>query len=204
MNPTVAVVKRLMDIVLSTLGLFTGLPFFALAAMAIKLDTPGDIFFRQERVGLDGREIRMVKFRTMRQDAEKDSGPVWAKEEDDRITRVGRLLRKTRMDEIPQLFNVFRGEMSLVGPRPERPFFVSQLDGAIPYYDERIISVKPGITGLAQINEGYDTSIDSVKMKLLYDHAYGASLTRFRSFLAMDLYIIGRTVMIVLTGKGAH
>ena len=119
----------------------------------------------------------------MYQDAEVKSGPQWATAADPRITRVGKFLRKTRLDELPQFFNVLRGEMSIIGPRPERPYFVKQLDTSIPFYSERIIGVKPGITGLAQIHCEYDTSLESVKKKLYYDHAYAARLTNFKEFI---------------------
>jgi len=204
MSPMVAVNKRAMDLGISIIAMIVFLPLFVIIPAVIRQDSEGPPFFVQERVGLNGRPIKMIKFRTMRQDAEKGTGPVWATDNDHRITRVGRFLRMTRLDELPQLINVFLGEMSLVGPRPERPFFVDQLHQAIPFYDERVFSVKPGITGLAQINEEYDTSIDSVRQKLLYDHAYGASLTRFKSFLITDMTILGKTIQTVVTGKGAH
>jgi len=204
MNPTVAIIKRIMDIVISISGIIIGLPLFTVIPLLIKLDSDGPVFFIQERVGLNGKNINIIKFRTMKNNAEKISGPVWAEKNDPRITRIGRFLRKARMDEIPQFYNVLKGEMSIVGPRPERPAFVNKLENSIPFYDERIIDVKPGITGLAQVNIDYDSSLDSVKNKLLYDHAYGVSLTRLSSFFAMEFSIIAKTLFTVLTGKGAN
>ena len=201
LNPKVALLKRLMDIVMSTFGLTLLLPLLPLIAIAIKMESEGPIFFKQERVGLDGTPIIIYKFRTMFQDAEKLTGPIWAGAKDKRITRTGRILRKLHLDETPQFYNAFKGDMSMVGPRPERQFFVDQLTREIPLYDERIMLVKPGITGLAQIRCGYDTSPESVKMKLLYDHSYAASLTRVGSFLSMDLSIILETFVYLAKKK---
>ncbi len=192
-----------MDIIFSTIGLLLLLPLWPIIILAIKLETKGPVLFFQERVGLDGRNIRMMKFRTMFTDAEKHTGPVWATENDQRVTRVGAFLRKTRLDEVPQLIHVLKGEMSLVGPRPERPFFVDRFAAKIPFYEERMMNVKPGITGLAQIYSGYDTSIESVKEKLMYDHGYGVCLTRFKCFLIVDFSILLATIKVVFTGKGA-
>jgi len=192
-----------MDILFSIIGLLLSLPLWPLIVLAIKLESRGPVLFFQERVGLCDKKIRMIKFRTMFIDAEKETGPVWATENDRRVTRVGVFLRRTRLDEIPQLVNVLKGDMSMVGPRPERSFFVDKFATQIPFYEERIMDVKPGITGLAQINSGYDTSIDSVKEKLIYDHGYGASLTSLRSFLRTDLSILLATIIVVFTGKGA-
>lgn len=203
MNPTVTIIKRIMDIIFSAIGLLLLFPLWPAIALAIKLESKGPVLFFQERIGLNGRSIRMIKFRTMFTDAEKETGPVWATENDRRVTRVGGFLRKARLDEVPQLIQVLTGEMSLVGPRPERPFFVDQLAVKIPFYEERMMKVKPGVTGLAQINSGYDTSIESVKEKLLYDHGYGVSLTRIKSFLLVDFSILFATVKVVFTGKGA-
>lgn len=203
MNQYVSILKRSMDILFSIIGLLLSLPLWPLIVLAIKLESRGPVLFFQERVGLCDKKIRMIKFRTMFIDAEKETGPVWATENDRRVTRVGVFLRRTRLDEIPQLVNVLKGDMSMVGPRPERSFFVDKFATQIPFYEERIMDVKPGITGLAQINSGYDTSIDSVKEKLIYDHGYGASLTSLRSFLRTDLSILLATIIVVFTGKGA-
>lgn len=207
MPKSVAFVKRLFDLIMAVLALIIILPLFPLIALAIKLDSKGPVFFRQKRVGLCTEEkihyFHMIKFRSMRSDAETVSGPVWATDNDPRITKVGRFLRKARLDELPQLFNVLAGDMSLIGPRPERPHFVEKLDQSIPYYSERIYHIKPGITGLAQINCEYDTSEESVKQKLYYDHAYAARLTSFAEFIRVDLEIMFKTVVVMFTGKGA-
>jgi lipopolysaccharide/colanic/teichoic acid biosynthesis glycosyltransferase len=207
MPKSVVFTKRAMDIILALIGLLITLPLVPLLALAIKLDSKGPVFFKQKRVGLATDQgvhyFYMIKFRSMRSDAETASGPVWATENDPRITRVGRFLRKSRLDELPQLFNVLAGDMSIVGPRPERPHFVEKLDQSIPYYNERVFHVKPGITGFAQINCEYDTSEESVKTKLLYDHAYAARLTSFGEFIRADLEIMVKTVTVMFTGKGA-
>ena len=165
-------------------------------AAAIKIDTPGPVVYSQERVGKDGKVFKMYKFRSMRADAEKDSGPVWAPQHDSRVTKVGRFLRNTRLDEIPQFINVLDGDMSLVGPRPERPFFVEKLSKEIPLYHRRL-KVRPGITGWAQIKQGYDRSIEDVKSKVRYDLFYIENMS-FR----MDLKILLFTFYIMLMGKG--
>jgi len=204
---SVRIVKRIFDLVLSLIGIVLTAPLFPLIALAIKLNSKGPVFFRQERVGLETETkkstFHMVKFRTMYIDAESRTGPVWATDNDPRITRVGRILRKARLDELPQLYNVLWGDMSLIGPRPERPYFVSELDKSIPYYTERVTGIKPGITGLAQINCEYDTSLDSVRTKLFYDHAYAARLTHFKEFVFTDLYITFMTFWVMVRGKGA-
>jgi lipopolysaccharide/colanic/teichoic acid biosynthesis glycosyltransferase len=213
-----AVCKRAIDLVGSAVGLVLLSPLFLLVALAIKLDSRGSIFYTQERVGVNrrrnghvptssgdrrsvnryGRGFRVYKFRSMVSDAEKGTGPVWAKAGDSRITRVGRLLRKMRLDEFPQLWNVLRGDMSLVGPRPERFFFVRQLEEVIPGYAQRC-DVMPGITGLAQVKRGYDSSIESANTKLQYDLYY----VRNRQLL-LDLKIMAATVKVMARGDGAH
>ncbi len=165
-------------------------------AIAIKMDTPGPVVYSQERVGKDGKVFKMHKFRSMRVDAEKDSGPVWAPKNDSRVTKVGRFLRNTRLDEIPQFVNVLDGDMSLVGPRPERPFFVEKLSKEIPLYHRRL-KVRPGITGWAQIKQGYDRSIEDVKSKVRYDLFYIENMS-FR----LDIKILFFTFYIMLMGKG--
>jgi sugar transferase (PEP-CTERM system associated) len=188
--------KRAIDVLFSALLLVLTAPVLALVALAIKLDSKGPILFRQERVGLHGRTFLVYKFRSMRQDAEQASGPMWARMRDDRVTRVGRILRHFRLDEIPQTLNVLRGEMSLVGPRPERPFFVSHLAQEIPFYELRHY-VKPGITGWAQVMYPYGSSVEDAYQKLQYDLYYA----KHRS-LSCDLDILLRTVKIVLIGRG--
>ena len=191
-------IKRLSDISTAGLGLIVMSPIMFLTAILIKLDSKGYVFFKQERVGMDGEGFALLKFRSMREDAELKSGPVWAKKDDDRITRVGRFIRKTRIDELPQLINVLKGDMSLVGPRPERPFFVAQLKEKIPFYSLRE-SVRPGVTGWAEICYPYGASVEDAFEKLQYDLYY----IKNRSFL-LDLTIIFETVRVVLLGKGSR
>jgi len=192
------VAKALMDYVLSSVGLIISLPIIALVALAIKIDSCGPIFYRQERLGRNGKIFKLLKFRSMKNNAEEKTGPVWAQENDDRITRVGKIIRKLRLDEIPQMINVLRGEMSFVGPRPERPHFVEQLERKIPFYVKRF-GVKPGITGWAQIEYPYGASQNDALEKLKYDLYYIKNMSIFS-----DLSIIFRTVRIVLFGRGAR
>jgi lipopolysaccharide/colanic/teichoic acid biosynthesis glycosyltransferase len=168
-----------------------------MVAIAIKLDSKGPIFYRQERMGEDGKKFRLLKFRSMRANAE-ENGPEWAKVNDQRVTRVGRMIRKWRLDEIPQMINVLRGEMSFVGPRPERPVFVEQLEEEIPYYSLRN-AIKPGITGWAQISYPYGASKEDALEKLKYDLYY----VKHMSFL-FDLTITFETVKTVVLGRGAR
>ena len=187
------------ELVVSLLALILAAPFMLLTALAVKLTSPGPAIYYQERVGARGRTFRLLKFRTMRTDAEATSGPVWASgENDQRITRLGRLLRKTRIDELPQLVNVLRGEMSFVGPRPERPHFVDALRQVIPYYDERH-SVRPGITGWAQVKCGYGSSIEDAELKLQFDLYYIKHMS-----LVFDLGIALDTLKVVVVGRGAR
>ena len=190
--------KRLTDLILSILLMIICLPLFIITALLIKIDSTGPVIFSQERMGENGRSFRVHKFRSMVQDAEKQSGPVWAKNDDDRITRVGRIIRKLRIDELPQLWNVLKGEMSFVGPRPEREFFIKQLEKQIPYYFVRF-SVKPGITGWAQICCGYGASVEESIEKLSYEIFYIKNMSPL-----MDLMIVLRTIKIVLFGRGAR
>jgi lipopolysaccharide/colanic/teichoic acid biosynthesis glycosyltransferase len=238
MDRSVRVVKRGMDVVLSLLGLAVTVPVYPLIAAAIKLDSRGPVLYRQRRAREyernDGDPSRvsvfdMLKFRTMRQDAEAASGAVLAQKGDPRVTRVGRVLRKTRLDELPQFWNVLRGEMSMVGPRPERPELLSNLAAAVPFFEERLRLVKPGVTGLAQVNLDYtgrmyqgsplwphraqllnpfelegalDCEADDMRTKMLYDFAYAAALERFTSFLRTDLEILARTPLVMVFGRG--
>jgi exopolysaccharide biosynthesis polyprenyl glycosylphosphotransferase len=196
MQPWEESAKRLTDITVSILILTISSPIWIFAAIAIRLNSPGPLVYSQERVGFNGKLFYMHKFRSMYQDAESRTGPVWATSNDPRITSVGKFLRKTRLDEIPQFFDVVRGEMSLVGPRPERPHFVEMLSKEIPLYKRRL-SVKPGITGWAQIKQGYDTSIEDVKSKVRYDLFYIENMS-FR----MDIKILLMTFYVMITGKG--
>ena len=190
------VLKRIVDFAAALVGLAVITPVLALVALIIKLESPGPVFYSQERVGRFGEAFKMYKFRSMRIDAEAH-GPVWAGGEDDpRVTRVGKFLRRTHLDELPQIFNVLKGDMSLVGPRPERPVFVEQLDREIPRYDERLL-IKPGMTGLAQVHYRYDQTIADVKRKLRFDLLYVK-----RMCLMLDLRILAWTILVVMTGRG--
>ena len=240
MTPGVRFMKRAVDLVGSVVGLAVAAPLYPVIAAAIYLDSPGPVLFRQKRagqlIGPDGQggrfrfhEFEMLKFRTMRPDAERRTGAVIAQEDDPRVTRVGRFLRKTRLDELPQFVNVLRGEMSLVGPRPERPELLENLALAIPFFEERMRNVKPGITGLAQISLGYsgrapdgspindfrealtnpfkldgadDSEADDMRMKMLFDLAYSATLEHLRSYLPMEAKIILQTPLVMLRGLG--
>lgn len=187
--------RRACHVVAAFAGLLLTLPFWPLIALAIKLDSRGPVFYRQERVGKQGRTFQIIKFRSMREDAESN-GPVWSSENDPRATRVGRWLRKFRFDEVPQFINVLRGEMSLVGPRAERPFFVAQLSEKIPFYAQRHL-VEPGLTGWAQVMYGYGASVEDAQEKLQYDLYYIKNVS-----LWFDLWIVLRSVRIVLFGRG--
>ena len=190
------VLKRVVDFAGTAVGLILVAPIMAIIALAIKLDSWGPVFYGQERVGRFGEIFKIYKFRTMRIDAEVN-GPVWAaREHDQRITRLGSFLRRSHLDELPQLFNVVKGDMSLVGPRPERPHFVEQLDREVPRYDERLL-IKPGMTGLAQVHYRYDQSIADVKRKLRFDLLYVK-----RMCLMLDARILAWTVLVVFTGRG--
>jgi sugar transferase (PEP-CTERM system associated) len=190
--------KRLLDIAIASALLVVALPVMLLAALVIVIESGLPIIYVQERVGLRGKIFRVYKFRSMRQDAEADGQAVWAAKQDNRITRVGNFMRKTRIDELPQLFNVLKGEMSFVGPRPERPTFVEELSKAITYYDLRHY-VKPGITGWAQVCYPYGSSINDAREKLQYDLYY---LKNYSVFL--DITILLQTVQVILWGKGAR
>jgi sugar transferase (PEP-CTERM system associated) len=190
-------IKKVIDLLVSLLGLLVFLPLCVIIALAIKLDSRGPVFYRQERVGQDGRLFSLIKFRSMTVDAEKD-GPVWAVVNDQRVTRVGRWLRKLRLDEITQIINVIRGEMSIVGPRPERPFFVKKLEKEVPFYSHRH-AVMPGITGWAQILYPYGATREDAQEKLKYDLYYIKHMSPI-----MDLRIISETAKIVLLGRGSR
>lgn len=192
-----SIAKRAFDIFVAALLLILSLPVIALFALLVKLDSKGPAFFKQERVGLYGRPFSVVKLRSMRTDAEKD-GAKWACENDPRITRLGRFIRKVRIDELPQTWSVLKGEMSFVGPRPEVPHFVNDLDDKLPYYAERHM-VKPGITGWAQINYPYGASIEDARHKLEYDLYYAKNYTPF-----LDLLILLQTLRVILFPAGAR
>jgi lipopolysaccharide/colanic/teichoic acid biosynthesis glycosyltransferase len=217
--------KRIFDIIVASAGLALASPLMLAAALAIRLDSKGPIFFKQERIGINrrrrerrridapaasngragddrrksinpGRPFMIYKFRTMIRDAEK-GGPKLASENDPRITRVGRFMRKTRIDELPQFINVIRGDMSFIGPRPERSFYINQVRREVPEFTMRLM-VKPGITGLAQVENGYTKTIGEMKAKLFYDLTYIANLS-----IMQEIRILFKTVYVVVTGKGA-
>jgi sugar transferase (PEP-CTERM system associated) len=191
-------VKRIVDFIGALFGLIILLPLFALVALAIRLDSRGPIFFSQERVGENREILNILKFRSMKADAEESSGPVWATDDDPRITRVGKIIRKLRIDELPQMWNVLKGEMSFVGPRPEREFFVQELEKKVPFYRERF-TVKPGITGYAQVLYPYGASEQDALEKLKYDLYYVKNMSPI-----LDLMVIFKTIKIVLLGRGAR
>ncbi len=205
-DPVTGWAKRLTDVLLATTGLLLTLPLFPLIALAIKLDSPGPVFFKQLRIGKalpDRVELfEIIKFRTMVVNAETQSGATWAKKQDPRITKAGLFMRKTRLDELPQFFNVLRGEMSIIGPRPERPGFYKQLEQDIPFFAERTYGVTPGITGLAQVNQGYDTCIEDVRSKVGFDHSYALALSNPIAWLKMDFCIIFRTLAVIMMRRG--
>jgi len=197
-SATFLVLRRLIAILASGILLLVVLPVIPLVILAIKLDSRGSVLYRQQRVGLAGKIFYCFKFRTMRQDAESDTGPTWAGDDDPRITRVGKFLRKSRLDEIPQLWCVVKGDMAFVGPRPERPEFVGMLSKVIQYYPVRS-AVRPGITGWAQVKYKYGNTVEDSKEKLQYDLYYIKNAS-----LGLDLMIMFQTVKIVLLGRGAQ
>ncbi|WP_405083274.1 sugar transferase [Paenibacillus chitinolyticus] len=186
--------KRSMDILLSALGILLTLPLMIIVGIVIKLESKGPIFYTQERVGRFGRRFNIIKFRSMVTDAEKD-GAQWAQKNDSRITKVGKFIRKTRLDEIPQFFNVLKGEMSLIGPRPERPLFTEKFEQEIPGFARRL-DVKPGLTGWAQVNGGYEiTPKEKLDLDLIYIE---------KSSMLLDIRILLMTIKVVFTGEGAR
>ncbi|MCX6142877.1 MAG: sugar transferase [Ignavibacteriales bacterium] len=196
MKPWEESLKRIADVVVSMLILVVGLPFWLTVAAIIRLSSPGPVLYKQERVGKNGKNFKMFKFRSMYTDAEKKSGPVWASKRDPRVTSVGKIIRSLHIDEVPQFINVLRGDMSLVGPRPERAFFVEKLAAELPLYKRRL-KVRPGITGWAQVKHKYDESIEDVKVKLKYDLFYIENMS-----WRMDLKILFNTFYVMLMGKG--
>jgi sugar transferase (PEP-CTERM system associated) len=190
-------IKRMFDLVFALFGLIITAPIMLLTALAIRIESPGPILYLQDRVGMDGKDFKVIKFRSMRQDAEKD-GPKWASQDDPRMTRVGRIIRKLRMDELPQFINVIKNDMSFVGPRPERRYFVDQLEKAIPFYALRM-HAKPGITGWAQINYPYGDTVEDAKEKLKYELYY----MKHRS-MWLDLVIIFQTIKVAVKGRGSQ
>jgi sugar transferase (PEP-CTERM system associated) len=192
-----AAMKRAIDILCSIIGLTLSAPVMALVALAIKWNSDGPALYSQRRVGMNGKEFTIYKFRSMRADAEQDTGAVWSIEGDPRVTRIGRLLRRTRLDELPQLWNVLRGDMSLVGPRPERPEFISDLTKQIPFYGQRH-AVRPGVTGWAQVRHNYGASVEDALQKLQYDLFYVKHIST-----TFDLFILLETVKTVMVRRGS-
>lgn len=190
------IVKRLIDIIVSLMVLVLFSPIWLLIAIAIKLDSKGPVIYQQKRLGKNGKAFKVKKFRSMVQGAERETGPVWATPDDPRVTTVGKILRKTRLDEIPQFINVLKGEMSLVGPRPERPEMAAEIEKELPLHPRRL-RVRPGITGWAQVKHKYDTTLEDVEKKLEYDLFYIENMS-----LRLDLKIILNTFWVVLSGKG--
>ena len=197
-NTALMLLRRLLSHTLSLVLLIVVLPLIPLVMLAIKLDSRGPMLYRQKRVGYRGTIFHCYKFRTMRQDAEADTGPTWADDDDPRITRVGKFLRLSRLDEIPQLWNVFRGDMAFVGPRPERPEFVEWLTKEVPYYPVRHV-IRPGITGWAQVRYRYGSTVEDAREKLQFDLYYIKNVS-----LGLDLVVVFQTVKIVLLGRGAR
>lgn len=195
MSQAAKLTKRMIDVMISSFTLLVLSPLLILVIILIKLDSKGPVFYRQIRVGKNGDQFNMFKFRSMVENAE-EYGPEWSGEKDPRITRVGRIIRKVYLDELPQMINVLKNEMSLVGPRPERPYFVEQLKKEIPYYYKRL-SIKPGITGWAQIKHKYDTSVEDVKTKIQYDFYYIENMS-----LKLDFKIMINTIIVILLMKG--
>jgi sugar transferase (PEP-CTERM system associated) len=191
------ITRNVVHWLVALIGTIVSLPIVLVTALLIKLESNGPVFYKQERVGKNGRVFVLTKFRSMRTDAEAD-GPVWAAKDDDRTTRVGRIIRKIRIDEIPQFWHILKGEMSFVGPRPERPHFVSQLAQEVPYYEQRHL-IAPGLTGWAQIKYPYGASVEDARQKLQYDLFYIKNQS-----LMLDAIILFETIKIILFGRGAH
>lgn len=198
--------KRALDILLALVALCMLVIVFIPIALAIRFSSPGPILYRQLRVGRITSDaaylFELFKFRSMHVEAEVNSGPVWAQRNDPRVTKFGAFLRSTRLDELPQCINVLKGDMSVVGPRPERPQFFKKLEDSIPFYSERTFGLRPGITGFAQINQEYDSTIEDVRNKVFYDHAYAIRLASWWSWIRTDLGIILRTVAVMLGANG--
>lgn len=205
-HPVTKRCKRIFDLIVASIALLVFSPLFPLVALIIKIDSKGPVFFKQQRIGRaypDHVELfDIIKFRSMVQDAEAKTGAVWASKNDPRITPVGKFLRKTRLDELPQLINVIKGEMSIVGPRPERPSISGNLEEEIPFFVERTYGLQPGITGMAQIFNGYDETIEDARMKAGWDHGYALSLSKPWEWFKTDLMIIFRTVWVMVAGRG--
>ena len=191
------IIKRVLESIISAIAIVLCLPLWLMISLIIKIDSKGPVFYRQSRSGLNGKLFEIIKFRSMVFNAESNTGPVWADKEDSRITKFGKLLRRLHLDETPQLINILKGDMSIVGPRPERPFFVEKLKKTYPFYNRRL-KIRPGVTGWAQINQPFDTNVKDVHQKLKYDFYYIENLS-----FKLDLNIIFRTIWVVLRGHKA-
>jgi len=191
-------VKNASNYIISLVVIILGLPIWIVVSLLIVIDSKGGVFYRQKRTGEGGKVYKIFKFRSMVANAEKETGAVWAGKNDARVTKIGKILRKSRIDEVPQFLNVLSGDMAVVGPRPERPEIIEELRTIYPFYDKRL-TVKPGITGWAQVNLEYDISLEDVSKKLKHDFQYIENQSLF-----LDLEILARTVLVVFTGKGAH
>jgi len=205
-HPIVKYGKRVFDVLFSLFAMIILLPIVPFIALAIKLDTHGPVFYLQQRLGQSqqakNKVFNIVKFRTMGTDAEKDGVARLAEKADPRITRVGRFLRKTRLDETPQFINVLLGDMSVIGPRPERPELTTSIDQKMPFFRERTYQVLPGLTGLAQINQSYLSSVNDINQKLAFDHAYSLAITKPSTWIRTDIHILIQTVLTVLKCNG--
>ena len=190
--------KRLIDIIIGSIGLLICIPLWFLISILIKIDSRGPVFYQQERMGKNGKIFYINKFRSMVSDAEAKTGPVWAATEDKRITTIGRLLRRFHFDETPQLINILKGDMSIVGPRPERPYFVKKLKQTYPFYSRRF-KIRPGVTGWSQINQPFDVNVKDVHQKLKYDFFYIENMS-----LRLDVNILLKTILVVLRGHPNH
>ena len=190
-------IKRIFESIISAVAIIFCLPFWLIVSIIIKMDSKGPIFYKQSRAGMNGKLFEIIKFRSMVFNAESDTGPIWAEKEDSRVTRIGKLLRRLHIDETPQLINILKGDMSIVGPRPERPYFVEKLRKTYPFYNRRL-KIRPGVTGWAQINQPFDTNIKDVHQKLKYDFYYIENLS-----FKLDLHIVFRTLWVVLRGHKA-
>ena len=205
-DPVTATAKRISDLVLASTGLLLTLPLFLPIAVSIKLSSPGPVFFKQLRIGKATPDhvavFEILKFRTMVQDAEQKTGAAWAQKCDPRVTAVGSFLRKSHLDELPQFLNVLKGDMSIIGPRPERPDFHRDLESNIPFFVERTFGVAPGITGLAQVNQDYGACIEDARVKVGFDHSYALALGDFVTWIRTDIGIALRTIVLIVTGRG--
>jgi len=205
-HPVVKVGKRAFDIVFSVIAIIMFLPILPFIALAIKLDSKGPVFYRQIRLGKyhpdHTDEFKIIKFRTMYTDAEASGKELLACKGDPRITKIGRFLRKTRIDEIPQFLNILLGEMSLIGPRPERPGLTNEIESRVPFFAERTYGVMPGITGFAQINQSYLDSVGDINTKVSYDHAYALTLSNPVNWVITDIKIIFSTILVVIKANG--